>query len=131
MVHRVAVFFTFADEFVAHLVGLAIFSGRAGIRRSPMTTFNDSPRDSDPQALYGHLIEQLAPLGLACAHVIQGATGGARYPEDAVVPFDYDVLRNQFDGCWMVNNGYGKQDAESLVTGGGADRVAFGRPFSQ
>jgi N-ethylmaleimide reductase len=39
-----------------------------------MTTFNDSPRDSDPQALYGHLIEQLAPLGLACAHVIQGET---------------------------------------------------------
>lgn len=106
-----------------------IGAGRTGIRLSPMTTFNDSPRDSDPQALYGHLIEQLAPLGLAYVHVIQGETGGARYPEDAVVPFDYDALRNQFDGCWMVNNGYGKQDAESLVAGGGADMVAFGRPF--
>jgi N-ethylmaleimide reductase len=29
----------------------------------------------------------------------------------------------------MVNNGYGRQDAEQLTAAGGADMVAFGRPF--
>ena len=31
--------------------------------------------------------------------------------------------------CWMVNNGYGKQDAGQAIAGGTADMVAFGRPF--
>ncbi len=103
--------------------------GRTGIRLSPMTTFNDTPRDSDPQALYGHLVEQLAPLGLAYLHIIQGETGGARYPEDAIRAFDYDALRERFNGCWMVNNGYGLHDAEQALAHGKADLVAFGRLF--
>ena len=35
-------------------------------------------------ALYGHLVEQLAALGIAYVQVIQGETGGPRYPEDAI-----------------------------------------------
>ena len=114
---------------VMRAVSEEIGAARVGIRLSPMTTFNDSPRDSDPQALYGHLVEQLAPLGLAYVHVIEGETGGARHPDDAPVPFDYAALRGSFAGCWMVNNGYGRQDAEHLIAAGGADMVAFGRPF--
>jgi N-ethylmaleimide reductase len=106
-----------------------IGAGRVGIRLSPMTTFSDSPRDSDPQALYNRLAEQLAPMGLAYVHIIQGETGGERYPEDAVVPFDYGALKARCTGLWMVNNGYDKDDAESAVAGGEADMVAFGRPF--
>ena len=114
---------------VMQAVSDEIGGGRSGIRLSPMTTFNDTPRDSDPQALYGHLVEQLAPLGLAYVHVVEGETGGARAPEDAQVPFDYDALRKRFGGCWMVNNGYGRDDAEQAIAGGRADLVAFGRPF--
>ena len=114
---------------VMHAVTQEIGAGRVGIRLSPMTTFNDSPRDSDPQALYGHLVEQLATLGMAYVHVIQGETGGPRYPEDAIVPFDYGALKARFNGCWMVNNGYGKEDATLAITRGEADLVAFGRPF--
>ncbi len=114
---------------VMSAVSEAIGAGRVGIRLSPMTTFNDSPRDSDPQALYGHLVEQLTPLGLAYVHVIQGETGGPRDPDDAVAPFDYAALRGPFRGCWMVNNGYAKQDAEQAIGAGSADMVAFGRPF--
>jgi N-ethylmaleimide reductase len=112
-------------EAVSEVVG----AGRTGIRLSPMTTFNDTPRDSDPQGLYNHLVERLSPLGLAYVHVIQGETGGAREPEDAVRPFDYDALRERFRGCWMVNNGYGREDAEEVIASGRADLVAFGRPF--
>ena len=106
-----------------------IGTGRTGIRLSPMTTFNDTPRDSDPQVLYGHLVDQLAPLRLAYLHIIQGETGGSRAPEDAEKPFDYDALRQRFIGCWMVNNGYDRPDAEQAISSGTADLVAFGRPF--
>lgn len=106
-----------------------IGGSRTGIRLSPMTTFNDTPRDSDPQALYGHLVDSLAPLGLAYVHAVEGETGGAREPEDAAVAFDYAALRARFPGAWMVNNGYDRDLAEQAVGSGVADLVAFGRPF--
>lgn len=106
-----------------------IGAGRTGIRLSPMTTFSDTARDSDPQALYNHVVEQLAPLGLAYLHVIEGETGGSRTPDDATVPFDYEALRNRFPGPWMVNNGYGRTDGMEVVEKGKADLVAYGRPF--
>lgn len=114
---------------VMRAVSEEIGAGRIGIRLSPMTTFSDTPRDSDPQALYNHLVEQLEPMGLAYLHVIEGETGGARAPADAIVPFDYDALHKRFSGCWMVNNGYGREDAEQVIANGKADLVAFGRPF--
>jgi len=115
---------------VMQAVAYAIGAGRTGIRLSPMTTFgNTAARDSDPQALYGHVVAQLAPLGLAYVHVIEGETGGPREPADAAAPFDYAALRTRFPGAWMVNNGYGRADALDAVASGRADLVAFGRPF--
>lgn len=114
---------------VMQAVAGEIGAGRVGVRLSPMTTFNDTPRDSDPQALYGYVVDQLAPLGLAFVHVIEGETGGAREPEDAAVPFDYADLRRRFPGAWMVNNGYGRDDAMEAIESGRADLVAFGRHF--
>jgi N-ethylmaleimide reductase len=60
-----------------------IGAGRTGVRLSPMTTFSDTPLDSDPQALFSYVVDQLAPLGLAYLHVIEGETGGARIPPNA------------------------------------------------
>ena len=65
---------------VAEAITREIGGGRTGIRLSPMTTVNGAARDSDPQALYGHVVERLAPLGLAYVHIIEGETGGVRYP---------------------------------------------------
>ena len=115
---------------VMQAVAAAIGAGRTGIRLSPMTTFGDTaPRDSHPQALYSHVVEQLAPLGLAYVHVIEGETGGAREPADAGEAFDYAALRRRFRGAWMVNNGYSRADAMDAVASGRVDLVAFGRSF--
>jgi N-ethylmaleimide reductase len=115
---------------VMQAVAAAIGGGRTGIRLSPMTTFgNTAPRDSQPQALYGHVVAQLAPLGLAYVHVIEGETGGPREPADAAAPFDYAALRAAFPGPWMINNGYARADGLDAVASGRADLVAFGRPF--
>lgn len=113
---------------VLQAVAGTIGGGRTGVRLSPMTTFSDTPRDSNPQALFNHVVEQIAPLGLAYLHVIQGETGGARNPEGAP-DFDYAALRQRFPGAWMLNNGYSRAEALTAVESGQADVVAFGRPF--
>ena len=103
-----------------------IGAGRTGVRLSPLTTFT-APLDSNPQALYGYVVEQLAPFGLAYLHVIEGETGGTRTPEGQ--SFDYAALRRAFPGVWMLNNGYSRELAQEVVAQGGAELVAFGRPF--
>jgi N-ethylmaleimide reductase len=109
---------------VAKACADAIDANRLGVRISPVSTAGDS-HDSDPQALFNHVVEGLNPLGLAYLHVVEGETGGAR---DST-PFDYAALRDRFDGVWMVNNGYDRQMAIDAVASGRADLVSFGRLF--
>ena len=102
-----------------------IGAGRTALRLSPVTPSNDIGQDSNPQALFNYVTEQLAPLKLAFMEVVEGATGGAR----DVAPFDYAALRRRFNGPWIVNNGYDRTMALDAVASGRADAVAIGRPF--
>lgn len=111
---------------VVRAIAGEIGAGRTGIRLSPMTTFT-APLDSNPQALYGYVVEQLAPFKLAYLHVIEGETGGTRTPEGK--PFDYEALHGAFKGAWMVNNGYSRELAAQTVADGKAELIAFGRLF--
>jgi N-ethylmaleimide reductase len=103
----------------------AIGAGRTGLRLSPVTPANDIGQDSDPQALFNHVADQLAPLKLAFLEVVEGATGG---PRDNA-PFDYQELRRRFGGPYIANNGYDRAMALDAVASGRADAVAIGRPF--
>lgn len=103
---------------------------RVGLRLSPMALVNDAD-DEDPQRLFDHVVRQLAPLGLAYLHVIEGVTGGPREVEGR--PLDYIALYRAWrergaQGAWMVNNGYGRDLAQHALSQG-ADLVAFGRPY--
>ena len=116
---------------VTRAVADAVGHGKVGIRLSPITPAN-GVHDSNPQALFDHVVRQLAPLGLAYVHVIEGATGGPREVEGQ--PFDFAALKSAYrqvggHGAWMVNNGYTRAMAEQAVASGYADVVAFGRPF--
>ncbi len=109
----------------------AVGRGKVGIRISPVTPANDI-EDADPQPLFEYLMQQLAPLGLAYVHVIEGQTGGDR--ELAERPFDYLALKSSYrqaggKGAWMVNNGYDAALASQAVESGYADAVAFGKAF--
>jgi len=97
---------------------------KVGIRFSPVSPANDVA-DSDPQALFGYLVEQIAKRRLAYIHIVEGATGG---PRD-IAPFDYAALRKAFPGAYIANNGYDRDMALAAVESGAADLVAFGRPF--
>ena len=116
---------------VAQAVAGAVGGLRTGIRLAPVTPSNDIV-DADPQPLFEYAVGQLAPLGLAYLHVIEGATGVAReLPER---PFDYAALQASYKaaggrGAWMVNNGYDKALAEQALASGKADLVAFGKAF--
>ncbi len=105
---------------------------RVGIRLSPVTPANDAS-DTDPQPLFEHVVRQLAPLGLAYVHVVEGQTGGARDFQQGNAPFDYAALCAAYrtaggQGAWMVNNGYTAELAQQALDNG-ADLVAFGRGF--
>ena len=103
----------------------SVGGGRTSLRLSPVTPSNDAAPDSDPQALHQAVLAALAPLKLAYLHVVEGQTGGAR----DFAPFDYAALRRQFNGAWMVNNGYSRVMALQAVASGAADLVAFGKAF--
>jgi N-ethylmaleimide reductase len=97
---------------------------KVGIRFSPVSPANDVA-DSNPQALFGYLVEQVAKRRLAYIHIVEGATGGLR----DVAPFDYAALRRIFGSAYIANNGYDRDMALAAVETGAADFVAFGRPF--
>ena len=115
---------------VMHAIAGEIGADRTGLRLSPVTPSNGAGPDSDPQALYGHVVDHLPPL--AYLHVVEGQTGGAR----DFAPFDYAALRQRFKrrspaGAWMVNNGYDRAMALAAVASGAADLVAFGTALHQ
>ncbi|MDQ7971699.1 MAG: alkene reductase [Rhodocyclaceae bacterium] len=115
---------------VTRAVADAVGHGKVGIRLSPVTPANDVV-DSNPQPLFEYVVKQLAQLGLAYIHIIEGATGGPREIPDR--PFDYDALKQAYReaggrAAWMVNNGYDLPMAEIAVKEGD-DLIAFGKPF--
>lgn len=101
-----------------------IGAGRVGIRLSPVTPANDLS-DSDPQALFAYLIEELNKRNIAFIHFIEGATGG---PRD-VPGFDFAWARQAYKGTYIANNGYTREMAIEAVESGHADAVAFGRLY--
>ncbi len=122
----------FLDEVMGAVVA-EIGGERTGIRLSPVTPANDA-HDDHPQPLFMHVVEQLAPLGLAFMHVIEGATGGARDHQQGDMPFDYVALKAAYTkaggtGAWIVNNGYDRDEASTAIETGHADAVAFGQLF--
>lgn len=114
---------------VVRAVAAEAGAGRTGLRVSPALPLADAGPDSQTQALYAHVVDELVALRLAYLHMIEGQTGGAR----ETIDFDYEALRRAFTAApgsaWMVNNGYTRTMALDTVARGKADLVAFGKPF--
>jgi N-ethylmaleimide reductase len=102
--------------------------GRVGVRLSPYGTFNDMS-DSDPIALFSHVIEQLSAREIAYVHMIEpratGAGGSDAVNEEA--PCTSDLFRKLFKGAFMSAGGYTPETAKAVVESGQVDLVAFGR----
>ena len=98
---------------------------RVGIRLSPQSPINDID-DSDPQALFTHVVGQLNGFGLAYLHMVEGIIRDANPAPDS---FDIGKLRRLFKGTYMANNCYDRAKALAAIGSGAADLIAFGRPF--
>jgi N-ethylmaleimide reductase len=109
---------------VTEAVSAAVGADRTGIRISPVSPASGA-YDSNPQSVFFPLVRELNRFGLAYVHVVEGHTQGPREFHG----FDFEQLRKEFSGAWMVNNGYTREMAIDVVARGLADLVAFGRPF--
>jgi N-ethylmaleimide reductase len=102
----------------------AIGADRVGIRVSPAHGIQDVVEDDadDLAAVYGGLVDAIAPLGLAYLSVLH------REPTGALV----SDLRRRFDGAFIVNSGFGvittRDEAHDVIVAGHGDAVAVGRP---
>lgn len=108
---------------VIDAVAGAIGNQCVGLRLSPVTPFNDIS-DAAPQATFDYVVQQLNSRRLAFLDILQGA-GGA--PREQWAPFDYDRLRNLYEGNLILNNGYDFASAQAALGAGQADAIAFGR----
>ncbi|RZI44713.1 alkene reductase [Herbaspirillum sp. HC18] len=113
----------FALEVVDAVVA-EIGAGRVGIRLSPVSPANGLS-DSNPQAVFGYMVEQLNKRGIAFIHFVEGATGGPRN----LAGFDFDWARKTFKGTYIANNGYDREMAIDAVESDRADAISFGRPY--
>ena len=108
---------------VVHAVVDRIGAGRTGLRISPEGTFNDVA-DSNPKALFDHVVAIARDAGLAFLHVVEGDMMGG--PGAGV---DYLALRKAFGGVYIANHAYDGARASAAIASGAIDAVAFGKLF--
>jgi N-ethylmaleimide reductase len=97
---------------------LTIGSDRTAVRISPGHRYNDI-EEPDAETLYAFLAHRLSALSLAYLHVLDSAPG-------------YDVpalMRANYRGTLMLNQGYDRNRANRDLCLGRADLISFGTAF--
>lgn len=113
----------FAVE-VTRAVVEAVGADRVGMRISPAHNIQGATEEdpADVEATYTHLVQEIAPLGLAYLSVLAD-------PRLDLV----QRLRKEFGGVLVANDGFGSvtthESAQALLDEDLADAVAVGRPF--
>ncbi|MCB1677542.1 MAG: alkene reductase [Halioglobus sp.] len=92
---------------------------RVGIRICPGNPFNDLS-DDDPQETFAALLQAITPLELAYLHLI-------RLPAGAID--NLALVRDNYRGKLIVNDGYDFDSGQQAVAEGQADMVSFGRNY--
>ena len=102
----------------------AIGADKVGLRLSPVNPFNDM-KDSNPQALFNYVTEQLNQFNLAYLHVVEGGIHGGGVAD----PFDFVAMRKLCKLSYIANLSYDKARGNEAIASGHADAVAYGVPF--
>jgi 2,4-dienoyl-CoA reductase-like NADH-dependent reductase (Old Yellow Enzyme family) len=115
----------FASE-VLEAVGDAIGMERVGIRFTP-NLYSQGVEDSDPIPLFIALAKRLEELKVPWIELRQpiAAQPGGPEPTAPVSPH----TREHYSGKIVLNGSYDPASAREWVADGGADAIAFGRPF--
>lgn len=99
-------------------------SDKVGLRLSPVNPFNDM-KDSNPQAVFNYVTEQLNQFNLAYLHVVEGGIHGGGVAD----AFDFDAMRKLCKSPYMANLSYDKVRGNAAIASSHADAVAYGVPF--
>jgi len=99
---------------------------RVGVRLSPFGTYNDVG-DSNPLALYRHVLSELERLDIAWLHLIEARDGAAM--EIGNIQSTIRQLRPFWRKTLIAAGGFDKTSAQNAIAAGEADAVAFGRLF--
>ncbi|MBV8426668.1 MAG: alkene reductase [Hyphomicrobiales bacterium] len=91
---------------------------RVGMHLAPRRDSNDMG-DSDPAATFGYVARELGKRRIAfiCAR------------ESLAEPRLGPLIKREFGGAYVVNEGFTKETGERALTAGEADAVAFGKLF--
>nr|WP_244807524.1 alkene reductase [Caballeronia zhejiangensis] len=102
---------------------------KVAVRLGPSGSWGDMS-DSNPQALFGYVADQLDKLGIAYLHLIEPRIAG-NVEDDTrdQRPVAAQSLRARFRGPIIVAGGFDGDSAEAILQSGDADLVAFGRHF--
>jgi N-ethylmaleimide reductase len=100
---------------------------RVGVRIGPSNKFGGMG-DSRPHMTFPYVARSLASVGLAYLHVIEPRVVG-NVSDDEKPPVASGSLRPLFGGPVIAAGGFSGAGAESILTRGDADLVAFGRHF--
>ena len=103
----------------------AIGGERVGMRISPHGVFNGTGPFEGVDAQFVALTEKLSAMGLVYLHQLDHSAMGAP-PVPAALK---QQLRSTFKQTFIAAGGFDAASAEALLAAGGADLVAFGRPF--
>ena len=99
---------------------------RTAVRLSPNGD-TQGVNDSDPDALFGAAAEALSAIGIAFLELREpGFEGTFGKAERAPVA---PTIRAAFKGPLVLNSDYTDVSGQAALDSGGADAIAFGRPF--
>ena len=101
---------------------------RVAVRIGPSGRWNGMS-DSNPQALFAYVTEQLNQFGLAYLHIVEPRMEGNVLVAEGQAPVAAEQLRKIFKGKIIAAGGFDPNSAEAIVEKGDADLVAFGRHF--
>ncbi len=116
---------------IVDAVSAAIGAGRTGIRMSPMLVTWDC-QDSDPVALFTHLVGELSTRQLAFLDMIERNNAPMAVSDDIdaeVNEAGVVAIREAYTGVYVANGCYDLEKAEAALQSGYADAISFGRDF--
>ncbi|HEY0758861.1 MAG TPA: alkene reductase [Acidisarcina sp.] len=103
-------------------------SDRVAVRIGPGGTWNDMS-DSDPQALFAYVAEQLNQFALAYLHIIEPRVKGNIVIHEGQGPVASESLGKIFKGPIVAAGGFEPDTAADAVENNIAAAVTFGRYF--
>ncbi len=104
-------------------------SKRVAVRLGPSGAWGDMS-DSNPEALFTYVAQQLSAFDLAYLHLIEPRVlGNVDDDSKDPAPVAAQLMRKHYKGLIIAAGGFKSDTAEAILQAGDADLVAFGRDF--